>query len=434
MHPKVLIVGTVPYNENTPSRAFDAYFHNWEKENLRQIFSNTKTPVKGHCGSLYQITDAMMLKRWLSKKNTVGRIYSFDDCVETWEDRKDLEVGSKLLAKLYVFGSKKNPFKKLIRKILWRFKYWHTPMLDKWLDDFKPECIFLAFSDDFFINEIALYVADKFNIPIMACIGDDYYFNDAFSISPLYHIYRKLYKKTIDKVLLKHRCSAIYISNKIRDKYNDYFKINGETVYLTSKINRHVFNNHNMLNPVITYCGNIRMGRNFSLAKIGESLYEINPDYKIEIYSGERAKKFIKPLINAKGIKFCGAVPYSEVIKIFNRTDVAIIVEGFTKKDVNKSRYSLSTKVADSLASGSLIFTFGSKECGVVDYMKSSNASIVCCNEAELKEKLLELFNKQTQTRLIENSKIISLKNHNLEESNRISEELFNKLVTKNEY
>ena len=40
MHPRVLIVGTVPYNTKSTSRAFDAYFHYWEKENIAQIFSN----------------------------------------------------------------------------------------------------------------------------------------------------------------------------------------------------------------------------------------------------------------------------------------------------------------------------------------------------------------------------------------------------------
>ena len=47
MHPRVLIVGTVPYNTKSTSRAFDAYFHYWEKENIAQIFSNTKKPCRG---------------------------------------------------------------------------------------------------------------------------------------------------------------------------------------------------------------------------------------------------------------------------------------------------------------------------------------------------------------------------------------------------
>lgn len=47
MHPRVLIVGTVPYNTKSTSRAFDAYFHYWEKENIAQIFSQYKEAVQG---------------------------------------------------------------------------------------------------------------------------------------------------------------------------------------------------------------------------------------------------------------------------------------------------------------------------------------------------------------------------------------------------
>ena len=83
-HHRILIVGTIPYNKNTSSRAFDAYFHNWEKENIRQIFSNTKTPVKGHCGSLYQITDQRLLKCRLKKIDEVGVIFEDKDLPDDW--------------------------------------------------------------------------------------------------------------------------------------------------------------------------------------------------------------------------------------------------------------------------------------------------------------------------------------------------------------
>ena len=79
MQPRLLIVGTVPYNTKSTSRAFDAYFHYWEKENIAQIFSNTKKPCKGHCETLYQITDHRILQRWMGKKIDTGVIYHYDD-------------------------------------------------------------------------------------------------------------------------------------------------------------------------------------------------------------------------------------------------------------------------------------------------------------------------------------------------------------------
>ena len=117
-HPKVIIVGTVPYSQMSTSRAFDAYFHNWEKENLVQVFSNAKTPCKGHCSELYQITDHNLLKRWISASETVGRVYYYNKLPKTW-DNASLEVGKKT-GIAYKLGGKHTPFTHLARKILWQ--------------------------------------------------------------------------------------------------------------------------------------------------------------------------------------------------------------------------------------------------------------------------------------------------------------------------
>ena len=303
-HNRVIIVGTIPYNKNTSSRAFDAYFHNWEKKNMRQIFSNTKTPVKGHCGSLYQITDARLLKRWLHRIDEVGIIFDDKDLSDDW-DSNDLEVGNGTINALYKFGSKDSPLKYILRGILWKNKYWNTEKLNTWLDEFRPECVFLAFSDDYFIPRIALYISEKYNIPIMSCIGDDYYFNDRKSLSPFYHIYRKTYKKLIDKVF-RRPGSAMYIGDKIRDKYNSEFGLNGETIYLTSDIKRREFRVIDQNNPKIMYAGNVRLGRNDSLVDIGNALQKISKDYFVDVYSTEQNEEFLKGFKECPGVRFHG--------------------------------------------------------------------------------------------------------------------------------
>ena len=192
MEKKVLIVGTVPYNKKSTSRAFDAYFHFFEKENLAQIFSNAKAPCKGHCSTLFQITDGRMLSRWLGKKIDTGVIYNYDDLEDEWEDW-NLEFENKGTKKLYKAASRHTPLSHVLRGVLWRKKFWCTDKLNKWLDGFRPDCVFLAFSDDYFIPRIAIYVARRYNIPIVSCIGDDYYFNTKFSLNPFYYIYKYTY-------------------------------------------------------------------------------------------------------------------------------------------------------------------------------------------------------------------------------------------------
>ena len=427
-HHRVLIVGTIPYNKNTSSRAFDAYFHNWEKDNIRQIFSNTKTPVKGHCGSLYQITDQRLLKKRVRIIEEAGVIFRDEDLLFDWTDN-DLEVGNSFIKYLYKIGSKDTPLKYLLRKWVWKKKYWDTSQLENWLDEFNPQCVFLAFSDDFFIPEIALFVADRYNIPIMSCIGDDYYFNDRFSLSPFYRIYRKKYKNLI-RTVFAHRGSAIYIGDKIRDKYNAEFGLNGETVYLTSDIERHPFKEINMDNPRISYCGNIRLGRNTSLADIGEALVAIHPSYKLEVYSTEKNEEFIKVLKGKPGIDYKGAVPYNEVMKVMQDSDVVVIVEGFAPKDVTITKYSLSTKAADAMATGGQILVYGSMQCGVVEYMASTGCAVVCTEKDRLRGAITTLLEDPVlQRKLYAQSERMSFEHHDKNRNLSLSESMFNRLI-----
>lgn len=429
-HNRVIIVGTVPYNRNTSSRAFDAYFHNWESENLRQIFSNTKTPVKGHCGSLYQITDERLLERWLHKTREVGIIFGYTDLPDDWKNN-DLEVGNETISKLYKIGSKDSPLKYLLRGILWREKYWNTKKLNDWLDEFNPECVFLAFSDDYFIPRIALYISEKYNIPIMSCIGDDYYFNDKKSLSPFYYLYRKTYKHLIDKVFQRPG-SAMYIGNKIRDKYNKEFGLDGETIYLTSDIKRHEFRPINVENPKFIYAGNVRLGRNASLVDIGNALQKINKNYYIDVYSAEQCEEFLRGLKSCPGVRFHGAVSYKEVMRLTSESDVLVVVEGFDKKDVDTTRYSLSTKAADAIASGGNIFVYGSIDCGVIEYMLEAGCATVCTKNMDLENKLRQLItDKELQKKLYNRAIEVDTEDHDKQKNRLLAESMFVELIQK---
>lgn len=431
MHPRILIVGTVPYNKRSTSRAFESYFHNWEKENCAQIFSNTKKPCKGHCKTLYQITDYMMLKRWFHCETNVGQIYNYNDLDIEWTNN-NLEVEGTIAQKAYHFGGKHSALTHMLRRLLWRRRFWCTEKLNKWLDEFQPECVFLSFSDDFFIPQIAIYVAKRYNIPIISSIGDDYYFNKHFSLSPIYQWYKESYKALIRKVFSING-SAIYISDKIKEKYNREFGLDGETVYLASEVERKPFSIINTEKPLITYFGNIRMGRNISLNEIGYTLGKLNPNYKLVVYSDEKEKKYTDIFVTNPNVDFRGAIPYTEVQKRIRESDITVVVEGFRNSDIEQSRYSLSTKAADALASGSSILTYGSEECGIVEYMQSTNASAVCTDKQKLQSCIQELLeDEEKQRQYYNNAIIMTAEHHNLVKSCEIFERIVARAIERN--
>ena len=417
--PKVLIVGTVPYNKKSTSRAFESYFHGWDRERLAQVFSNTRTPVKGHCGSLYQITDQRLVKRRFDKRIKVGKRYEYEELPDEWLDN-DLELGSSVFGKLYAFGSRSSHITHLMRKFVWRERFWHTDDLDAWLDGFKPDCVFLAFSNDYFILEIALYVAEKYDIPIVSAIGDDYYFEERKTLSPLYWLYKRTYRSLVRRVF-EHGGSAVYIGNKIRDKYNSAFGLRGETVYLTSEADRRPFRPIDVECTVIRYFGNIRLGRNQSLLELGKVLGRVNSNYRLEVYSNETDQKQYQMLVDEPSVDFMGSVPYKTVLDKTLESDVLVVVEGFDKRDVDITRYSLSTKVADALASGVMVVGYGSSECGAIEYLAETGCCCVANSAVDLQGMIERLFGDvELQRRLYKASGEVVRMNHTLENSNAV--------------
>ena len=424
MHPRILIIATTPYSENYSSRAMDAEFHFWEKENVAQIFTRNIIPTKGHCGELFQISDSKLLKRWLHKTKEVGTIYQYDELADSGANQI---IDDSAMQKL---GTKHTPTIEILRRMLWRKKYWCTDELNDWLDKFNPECIFYNFSNHIFTQQIALYAAERYGIPIITAIGDDFYFNDQKLLSPAYHVYRSIFKKLTRRILSRKNSSAVYCSDKIRDKYNGEFGLDGETIYLGSTISRKPFSPINRDNPVIAYFGNIRLGRNNSLLDVATALGHINPDYRLEVYSGESDPTYYQALKNHPNVIYGGKVPYSQVQKRTAESDIVVVVEGFQPEDIDFTRYSLSTKAADSLASGAAVLSYGPEDAGVIGYLISTQATASCTNKNKLEDCLRQLITDvDLQKRNYDQAVSVFQKNHTLESSCSVFENIVKKVT-----
>lgn len=424
MHPRILIIATTPYSENYSSRSLDAYFHYWEKENVAQIFTRNIIPTKGHCKELYQISDARLVNRWLHKTKQTGRLFLYEDLEDSGEN---VVTDNGTMQQL---GKKHTPLIEVTRRILWRKKYWCTSQLNEWLDQFNPECIFYNFSNHIFTQQIALYVAERYKIPIVTAIGDDFYFNDQKSYSPIYILYRKIFKCLSRQILTREKSSAVYVNDKIRDKYNSEFGLKGETIYFNSTVERRQFAPVNQDNPVISYFGNIRLGRNNSLIDIANALNKINNGYKLSVYASESDPMYYKPLVDHPNIDYKGSIPYSEVKQRIAECDIFVVVEGFEEEDLAFTRYSLSTKAADSLASGCAILAYGPKEAGVINYLESTGAAFVCNDADGLKEIISSiLLNSALQREKYEYAIAAYKQNHTLESSSKRFEKIVNSAI-----
>jgi hypothetical protein len=113
-------------------------------------------------------------------------------------------------------------------------------------------------------------------------------------------------------------------------------------------------------------------------------------------------------------------------------SDIVIVVEGFSKKDVDITRYSLSTKVADSLASGANILAYGSPECGAFEYLREIKCATVCNDFDELVLSVKSLIeNRELQWENYVRSQEITAKHHSSEVSTYIFESVIDRVVNR---
>ena len=96
------------------------------------------------------------------------------------------------------------------------------------------------------------------------------------------------------------------------------------------------------------------------------------------------------------------------------------MAESFSDEDINFTRYSLSTKAADGLMSGMVVLGYGSSESGVISYLESTGAAVVCSQPDKLKSTIRNILKDQDlQRRLYEQSEQVAYENHTLESSTK---------------
>jgi len=425
---RILLIGSLPYSNSNASRAFSTYFDNLSHYEMRQIFSSNKVPTKGHCSSFYRITDIDMVKSWLLFKKAKGNIY-YSNKIEVYDLSSKKSSKKRFINYIYKIGSRKSSIVYILRALLWSFNKWKSSNLNEWINEFKPNLIFLAFSDDLYLLNIAYEYSKEYNAPIITSIGDDYYFRKYSRLSIFMRYYTHIYQKKVDKFFSLVR-SVIYIDDKIKNKYQSHFHTHGVTVRLTSSFKPRKFMKIDLCNPKITYIGNIRLGRNASLVMIAKELEKINSKYKIDLYTNETDNFYLKPLRKCQNIDIHGSIAYEKVESILHNSDISLILESFEKKDVNFSRFSLSTKIADSLAAGVNLYAVGSIDCGAIEYLYKNKCAEVCTNPLEIANTLNEFLldeNKQYQY-YINAIRTLNL-NHNVEINKHIVPYLINEIL-----
>ena len=348
-------------------------------DNLAQLYFHQEIPTRSCCLRYFRITDSNVLHALFTRRAEY-RVFEAADIDESASQSRT-DTGS--LAKIYQFSRRRTPLIYFLRDLMWRLGKWNTPALLEWVQSFSPDVIFFAAGDYAFPYRIALRLSALLHIPIVMWCADDFY------IEPLRYgpLLRRMQCRRLVKLaekIVRRSGTVVTISDMMQRDYARLFQTPAETVRISGKPNPYALPEESRSG--IVYAGNLGINRITPLVSLGRALKEaaIAGFETIHVYSGERNPAILQQLKEENGLTYCGRIPAQEVERVLGASKFIIFTEAFDRSSICRTKFSLSTKIAESLRSGACILAYGPDEIASIDYLKQHHSACILREAGEL--------------------------------------------------
>lgn len=360
---KLLIISNNVLSRNNNNGKTILSFIDGSKDlEVAQLYLSGEIPkVRGY--SYFQISDKDVLKGMFNQAKR-GRTYETIHLKNALSDEDDFSIKNKI---------GRNNFTLLARDILWHNR-WCSSQLISWLDSFCPDAILFVAGDSLFAYSICEFIQNRFKSKLGVLVTDDY-------IMPrekesLLHLLRR-------KKILKHLKATL-------DQASSFYTICGlmKQTYksVLGKDSMIVFNLVNDLHEnsyvkqekeiVLTYAGSFYYNRSGVLRKVAQAIFEYNKQSgvipaKLLMYSNVEPSKEIKEEIVIDGAsEYKGSLSQEQLKARLNTSDILVFVESFEPDQVEKVKYSFSTKVPEYMSVEKPILAIGPSDIGSMEYLK----------------------------------------------------------------
>lgn len=407
---KVLVISHNPLcTYNGMGKTLASLLSSFGKEELCQLYIYPSYPDIDLCSSYFRITDKDVLRSLTTFKEPGGEVEKslITQDQPPFESEKD--------ETLYHNAKNKSPFRRLARDGIWRVGRWYGKHLKAWLDKEAPDVIFAAPGPARFLYDIAMRISSERKIPIAAYFCDEYYFVHQ-ERSAMGRLRQRLLKGKIEAFLAKTDL-LVTISEELKKVYSDRFGIPCRVIMTGSTSGSAENGAANKPTERLSYFGNVRSGRYMSLRQIGDALDELGAvrgkEYLLDVYSFENDPGILRVLTEARSIRLRGFVQGKEFAEAFRDSQLLLHAESFDPEMMDRVKHSVSTKIADSLASGIPLFAYGPGGLSSIEHLKRNHCAFVCTDPGKLREMLDSAMNDtEARKRISEDAVSAAAKYH----------------------
>ena len=403
---KVLLISHNVISEtNNMGKTMLSYFQAFSPEEIAEFFIQEKEPRNASvCNSFYRITDRDALKSVFWKK--VGTSFHL---TKSLPESVSPTIGA--VETIRQYGRKRNAFVYTARNAVWRLAHWKTDELISWLRDFDPDVIFFMAGDYGFMYRITLEIQEMLRKPLVVCCVDDYYLYNRNERSVLGRFQHTAYMKTVHKVIERASC-ILTISDSMGAAYRELF---GKPCFTLHTSSGKRCSERTDVQEKVAYFGNLGYKRYEQLVRIGRTIKSLDlPRTRgVDVYSGEKNPEHLRDLTEENGVFFHGEIAAAEVGTYMDECLAIIHTESFDPQIQQMIKYSVSTKIADSLMNGPCLIAYGPEGIASIDYLKANHAAYVITRPEDLESGLKDILtNAALRAEIVTNARKLAEKNH----------------------
>lgn len=399
---------------------------NWKNDDFFNICIRDGKPNNKICKYYYQLLITDMIKNFF-KKEKIGKECTFNDFSNI---NKRNATEKKIINFVHKYSLN---FIYSFANFIYRKEIWLNDNFKSFVLKSCPDVFYAHVNNFSILYPIVKYVKNNTNAKIVLLLTDDLY--NAIDRKSFFS--RKKLKEEFKNIILL--ADKVYaISEDLQNEYSKIFNIKIDILYKGCSFEYPV---KTRLNKIIkfVYAGNLLYGRDDVLFKVACAIdsYNNSSNQKamLEIYTNSSVSDEQKRKLNIGSSSILyGKKDYSYIKKIMNDAEYNLHVESFEKKQIERVRYSFSTKIIDCLQSGSSILAIGPSNISSIKYLMNIPGTKIINNVDDIDKTVKLLVNDKTE--ILNNANIIrtyALKNHDIHKNQLKLRKDFLKLIKENE-
>ena len=310
----------------------------------------------------------------------------------------------------------------IIRTIIWKMFLLRANKLKEWVKDFCPSHVIVQAGDFPVLFDLARYIAKKYSARLIVYNTEGYYFKEKSyfstdnSIDLFYSIWHRYFKAAYKK-LTASADEVVYNCELLKTDYDRDLGTKSSVIYASSEFAAIADNDIPQKLPKIVYAGNLGLNRYKCLIEFASALNTLGSQYVLDVYSANADPDIIRALKTTPSLRYNGSLPYSALKSVLLESQYLLHVESFDENLLDELKYAFSTKIADSLASGSCLILYAPTGIAATEYLLNNDAAYIITEQNALIQGLKSLFESGKDIDIVHKSRLIASENHSIDKN-----------------